>query len=52
MYFSLNQNEPDVLALIDGGNPFRDSPPKYIRATLYHYHYTRTQDCKKTKKKW
>ena len=28
-----------VMALL-GKNPFPDAPPKYIRATLYHYHFT------------
>jgi len=28
-----------VLALM-GKNPFPNKPPKYIRANLYHYHYT------------
>ena len=35
----LLQNEPSVLALL-GPNPFPASPPKYIRAQLYEYHFT------------
>uniref|UniRef100_A0A1B6EIL8 Lipase maturation factor n=1 Tax=Cuerna arida TaxID=1464854 RepID=A0A1B6EIL8_9HEMI len=34
-------NQPEVLALMDqANNPFKESPPKYLRAELYHYHYT------------
>ncbi|XP_012940362.1 lipase maturation factor 2 isoform X2 [Aplysia californica] len=42
--YRLLQNEPDVLELI-AHNPFPEEPPKYIRATLYHYHYTSPKDC-------
>lgn len=35
----LLQGSPDVLALL-GKNPFPDSPPRYIRAMLYNYHFT------------
>ena len=35
----LLQNSPDVLALL-GRNPFPKTPPKYIRAQLYEYHFT------------
>ena len=41
MYFCV-----PVLELM-GSNPFPDKPPKYIRASLYHYHFTsrdRTQE--------
>ncbi|XP_076802922.1 lipase maturation factor 2-like [Clavelina lepadiformis] len=38
----LLRGEPDVLKLIDRSkNPFKERPPKLIRAVLYHYHYTR-----------
>jgi len=37
--YRLLNNEPWVLGLM-GKNPFPDKPPKYIRATLYHYHFT------------
>jgi hypothetical protein len=38
----LLQGSPDVLALM-GNNPFPDKPPRYIRATVYDYHFTDTQ---------
>ncbi|XP_012264453.2 lipase maturation factor 2-like [Athalia rosae] len=39
--YRLLAGQPEVLALINQAkNPFRDSPPKYIKASLYHYHYT------------
>lgn len=31
-----------VLELM-GENPFLDAPPKYIRATLYHYYFTKME---------
>eukprot|EP00095_Tigriopus_kingsejongensis_P005510 maker-scaffold1966_size23764-snap-gene-0.6 protein:Tk05510 transcript:maker-scaffold1966_size23764-snap-gene-0.6-mRNA-1 annotation:"lipase maturation factor 2-like" len=41
--YRLLQNEPDVLALMNKEqNPFPKSPPKYIRAQLYHYHFTKS----------
>lgn len=36
-------HEKEVLALMDKG-PFDDAPPKYIRAHLYHYHFTGWND--------
>lgn len=39
--FRLLNNQPEVLALLDHKhNPFADKAPKYVRASLYHYHYT------------
>ncbi|MGP8199748.1 MAG: lipase maturation factor family protein [Limisphaerales bacterium] len=35
----LLENSPAVLALL-GRNPFPKTPPKYIRALLYEYHFT------------
>ena len=35
----LLQGSPEVLALLEK-NPFPDSPPRYIRAVLYDYHFT------------
>jgi predicted DCC family thiol-disulfide oxidoreductase YuxK len=35
----LLQGSPDVLQLLDK-NPFPDHPPRYVRATLYDYHFT------------
>jgi len=39
MVYRLFHNQKEVLDLM-GENPFPDTPPKYIRAVLYHYHYT------------
>jgi hypothetical protein len=39
LVFCLLQNDPPVLALL-GPIPFPASPPKYIRAQLYEYHFT------------
>lgn len=33
---------PQVLALLDE-NPFPDAPPKYLRATMYDYHFTNAE---------
>ncbi|KAJ8023409.1 Lipase maturation factor 2 [Holothuria leucospilota] len=37
--YRLLHNQKEVLHLIDH-NPFPNSPPKFIRAKLYHYHLT------------
>jgi hypothetical protein len=39
----LLQGSPDVLALLEK-NPFPGEPPRYIRAVLYDYHFTRWSD--------
>ncbi|KAI0228778.1 Lipase maturation factor 2 [Lamellibrachia satsuma] len=39
LVYRLLNNQPEVLALM-GKNPFPNKPPKYIRANLYHYHFT------------
>ena len=49
LVYRLLQGEPTVKGLI-GSNPFPNSPPKYIRAMLYTYHYTSLKDCTKMKK--
>jgi len=36
---ALLQNNPEVLQLL-AENPFPDTPPRYVRATLYDYHFT------------
>ena len=36
----LLEGSPDVLALLDW-NPFPREPPRYVRAVLYEYHFTR-----------
>ncbi|XP_032666182.1 lipase maturation factor 2-like [Odontomachus brunneus] len=39
--YRLLTGQPEVLALMNTvENPFRDRPPKYIKASLYYYHYT------------
>jgi Lipase maturation factor len=35
----LQQGSPTVLALL-GSNPFRDAPPRFLRAQLYDYRFT------------
>jgi len=35
----LAHDSPEVLALLES-NPFPDKPPRFIRATLYEYHFT------------
>jgi lipase maturation factor 1 len=39
----LLQGSPEVLALLEW-NPFPIEPPRYVRATLYQYHFTRLED--------
>lgn len=36
----LLDGQPEVLALL-ASNPFLDHPPRYMRATLYEYHFTK-----------
>lgn len=39
--YRLLSGQPEVLALMNNvESPFRDRPPKYIKASLYRYHYT------------
>ncbi|XP_043273217.1 lipase maturation factor 2-like [Venturia canescens] len=38
--YRLLSGQPEVLGLINNvENPFRNMPPKYIKASLYNYHY-------------
>lgn len=39
----LLQGSPEVLDLFED-NPFPDEPPRYIRATLYDYRFTRSEE--------
>jgi hypothetical protein len=41
--YKLLQNDPGALSLIHD-NPFANKPPRYIRAELYEYHFTRFDD--------
>lgn len=39
--YRLLNGQEEVLQLLDSSkNPFPNKPPKYIKASLYHYHYT------------
>jgi hypothetical protein len=40
LVYRLFTQQKEVLELM-GENPFPEKPPKYIRAVLYHYYYTR-----------
>ena len=40
LVYRILTNETDVLALL-GRNPFPEQPPKFMRANLYHYHFTK-----------
>jgi hypothetical protein len=46
----LLQNDKNVLSLLKS-NPFKERPPKYIRALLYEYHFT-TPTLKKETGMW
>jgi predicted DCC family thiol-disulfide oxidoreductase YuxK len=48
---ALLQGSPPVLELLEK-NPFPDAPPKFIRATLYEYHFTTPQERAKTGNWW
>jgi hypothetical protein len=45
------QGDRDVLSLIRT-NPFPDRPPRYLRATLYEYHFTTPQEHRQTGAWW
>ncbi|XP_069702878.1 lipase maturation factor 2-like isoform X1 [Periplaneta americana] len=39
--YRLLNGQPEVLQLLDTSqNPFPTKPPKYLKASLYHYHFT------------
>ncbi|KAJ8669667.1 hypothetical protein QAD02_000926 [Eretmocerus hayati] len=39
--YRILHGQPEVLSLLNNAqNPFRDNPPKFVRASLYKYHYT------------
>ncbi|XP_064599666.1 lipase maturation factor 2-like isoform X2 [Liolophura sinensis] len=42
LIYRLLTGQKEVLDLI-AHNPFPSAPPKYMRATLYHYHFTKDQ---------
>ena len=39
----LLRNDPGALSLL-AGNPFPDTPPRFIRATLHEYHFAPLDD--------
>lgn len=47
----LLQNDPEALKHM-AGNPFPDSPPRYIRATLYRYRFTTAEEKKQSSEWW
>jgi len=47
----LLEGSPEVLGLL-GHNPFPDAPPRYIRAQVYEYRFTRPQERKATGEWW
>jgi lipase maturation factor 1 len=47
----LLRNQPEVTRLL-ARNPFPDNPPRYIRARLYHYHFTTWSEYRATGAWW
>jgi len=47
----LLQNEPSVTRLL-ASNPFRDHPPRYVRAILYRYRFSNAEDHRRTGAWW
>ena len=47
----LLEGSPEVLALL-GSNPFPEKPPRFVRATLYEYHFTDPATRSQTKNWW
>ncbi len=47
----LLEGSPSVLALLEK-NPFPDAPPRYLRATLYDYHFTSSKTRSETGAWW
>jgi hypothetical protein len=47
----LLENEPSVTALL-GENPFRDAPPRYVRATIWRYEFTTPEERRATGAWW
>lgn len=54
LVYRLLTHQPEVLELM-GENPFPDDPPKFIRASLYKYHFTskdKTDDARYSESHW
>jgi hypothetical protein len=47
----LLENDPPTLSLLRG-NPFRNRPPRYVRALLYQYNFTTPAEHKKSGNWW
>jgi hypothetical protein len=47
----LMEGESEVLALLEG-NPFPERPPRFLRATLYRYHFTDAETRTRTGAWW
>ena len=47
----LLQDNPDVIGLL-AHNPFPENPPRYLRATLYDYHFTSWSEYRATGAWW
>jgi hypothetical protein len=47
----LRSGTPEVLALL-GRNPFRGAPPKYVRAVLYDYRFSTSEERRRTGAWW
>jgi len=53
LVYRLLSGQPEVLALMNTvENPFRDRPPKYVRASLYLYQYTSWNQSSNTRAWW
>jgi hypothetical protein len=48
---ALLRNEPSVLRLLDR-DPFPGDPPRYLRATVYEYHFTSSAERKRSGAWW
>jgi len=46
----LEDDKPTIKLLAE--NPFKENPPQYIRAKLYHYQYTTPEERRKTGQWW
>ncbi len=48
----LLQGSKDVTALLDSESPFRETPPKHIRALLYKYNFNNLKDQSQSGNYW
>ncbi len=47
----LTENDPAILAFFEH-NPFPDHPPRYVRATMWDYHFTTLDEHRRTGNFW